>query len=148
MTFLSEHYLIIKAIHILFVIAWMAGIMYLPRLFAYHKKHEDNRDIYAMFLTMERRLIAIIIIPSMVGTLITGGLLFLIPQAVNFSVWTPYVKLFFVGLLLAAQLFFLRCWQDFRHHQNKRSEVFFRASNEVPFLLAIVIVLLVVLKPF
>lgn len=145
---LSPYYLPLKAIHILFVIAWMAGIMYLPRLFVYHKMHEKNKALYDVFLVMERRLINIIIYPSLAGTIITGGLLLSLPEAANLAKWTPWVKMFFAGLLLALQVFYILCWWDFLRHKNRYSEVFFRASNEVPFLLAIVIVFLVVLKPF
>ena len=148
MDFLSSHYLPLKAIHILFVIAWMAGIMYLPRLFVYHKMHEHNKDLYALFLLMERRLIQMIIYPSIVGTMVTGGLLLLLPQAADLTKWTPYVKFFFVLLLMGLQVFFVFCWKGFRMHRNKHSERFFRISNEIPFILAIFIVFLVVLKPF
>lgn len=145
---LESFYLSIKAVHILFVIAWMAGIMYLPRLFAYHKKHERNEETYAMFLVMERRLVNIIIIPSMIGTLLTGLALFLTPGVVNWKTWTPYVKFCLVCLLALLQFFLFSCRKDFLNRRNQRSEVFFRSINEVPFVLAILIVFLVVLKPF
>ena len=146
--FLEQHYLFLKAMHIIFVLAWMAGIMYLPRLFVYHKMHESNHTIYDMFLLMERRLLHMIILPSAIGTIITGGLLLSIPQASNLSTWTPYIKLLFVGFLSGFQIFFFLCWRDFCFHRNKKSARFFRATNEIPFLIAVVIVFLVVLKPF
>lgn len=147
MSLLSSFYPSIKALHILSVIAWMAGILYLPRLFVYHVKHKGNADIVSLFLLMERRLVAFIIWPAMTSTVLTGAALLHIPQAVDWSKGTVYVKLFFVGLLLGLQHFFLRCKKNLERGQNRYSEKFFRFANEVPFVLAIIITFLVVLKP-
>ena len=132
----------------MFVIAWMAGILYLPRLFVYHVKHGQPKETHEMFLVMERRLVNIIVIPACVGTVITGAGLLCVPAAVNWLKWTVYMKQFFVLLLLILQAFFLRCGKRFKQRKNAYSEKFFRAMNEVPFILAIFIVFLVVLKPF
>lgn len=145
---LEAYYLPIKALHILSVIAWMAGLLYLPRLFVYHKENEKDKGMYRVFLTMEERLIKMIMIPAFCSSLLTGTLLLHMPRAVNWSTKTPYCKLSLVFLLFCLQVFFYRCWKNFQHKRNKYSSVFFRTINEVPFLIAIGIVFLAVMKPF
>jgi len=144
---LEAYYLPVKAIHILFVIAWMAGILYLPRLFVYHEENKDSKRIYDMFLVMEKRLITLIILPSIIGTFLSGIVLLHMPCAVNWQRGSIYVKLFLVLILTLLQHIFIRYWRNFQKGKNKKSSVFYRIMNEIPFILAIGIVFLVVMKP-
>ena len=143
---LAPFYLWLKAFHILAVIAWMAGTLYLPRLFVYHCEVKPGTDEYARFVKMEERLMRIIINPAMIAVWILGILL-----ATSLNAWDQgwlHAKLLFVILLSALHGFFSRWRRDFEKGQNKHTQRFYRIMNEVPAGLMIVIVFLVVLKPF
>ena len=143
---LAPYYLWLKALHILAVIAWMAGMLYLPRLFVYHCEIQPGTAEYARFVKMEERLMRIIINPSMIAVWILGILL-----ATSAHVWDQpwlHAKLLFVILLSGLHGFMSRWRRDFEKGQNKRTQRFYRLVNEVPFGLLAVIVVLVVVKPF
>ena len=143
---LAPFYLWLKALHILAVIAWMAGMLYLPRLFVYHCEIQPGTAEYARFVKMEERLMRIIINPSMIAVWILGILL-----ATSAHVWDQpwlHAKLLFVILLSGLHGFMSRWRRDFEKGQNKRTQRFYRLVNEVPFGLLAVIVVLVVVKPF
>lgn len=143
---LAPFYLWLKAFHILAVIAWMAGTLYLPRLFVYHCEVKPGTDEYARFVKMEERLMRIIINPSMIAVWILGILL-----ATSLNAWDQgwlHAKLLFVIVLSGLHGFFSRWRRDFEKGQNKHTQRFYRIMNEVPAGLLAVIVLLVVLKPF
>jgi protoporphyrinogen IX oxidase len=145
---LLSWYLWIKAIHILAVIAWMAGLLYLPRLFVYHTgvKAGSNQD--KMFQKMEMRLLRVIMNPAMITTLIFGFLLFLVPRIVDLSsIWFS-LKLIFVIMLIAFHMALAKWRRKFSEETNEKSEGFFRKVNEIPTVLMIIIVILVVVKPF
>jgi putative membrane protein len=139
-------YLWIKVGHILAVIAWMAGTLYLPRLFVYHTAAPPGSRESETFKVMERRLIAAIITPAMIATWIFGLLLAWRGE------WWPagwlHAKLLLVILMTGLHGFLSRCRRDFEADRNRRSQRFFRILNEVPTLLLILIVILVVVKPF
>ena len=146
--FLLDYYHVLKALHILAFVAWMAGLLYLPRLMAYHHRFECNTEAYSTFSMMERRLLKIIMNPSMIAVFVFGILLSCVPGVVGFHQYWFSVKVIFV-LTLAALQGVMSLWvRQFKDGKPPKSERFFRILNEVPFLFLIGIVFLVVLKPF
>jgi len=145
-TFLLDHYLWIKALHVIAVIAWMSGIFYLPRLFVYHTQTQPGTAEYERFATMERKLLKIIMNPAMVMVWVLG-----LTMAWLMDYWPLHwfqLKLSLVaGMTLTHHAFSI--WaKDFARGRNVRSERFYRLWNEVPTLLMIAIVILVIVKPF
>jgi putative membrane protein len=136
----------IKALHVIAVIAWMAGMLYLPRLFVYHCEAEIGSRQSETFKLMERRLLKAIINPAMIVTWLAG--LYLAWSGHWFSAPWLHAKLLLVVLLSAVHGFFSRCVKDFAADHNTRSQKFYRIINEVPTILMIAIVILVVVKPF
>ncbi len=144
--FLGEAYPWVKALHIIAVIAWMSGMLYLPRLFIYHCAAEPGSVQSETFKIMERRLLRAIINPAMVLAWVLG-----LALVTNLGVWSePWIhaKLAAVIALSAIHGFFSRWRRDFDRDENRHSARFYRAMNEIPTVLMIAIVLLVVLKPF
>jgi protoporphyrinogen IX oxidase len=141
----------IKALHIIAVIAWMAGMLYLPRLFVYHCAAEPGSVQSETFKVMERRLLRAIINPAMIATWIFGvWLAWLGPDSRYgwFASGWLQVKLVLVLAMSAAHGLMARWTRDFATDHNRHSEKFYRVINELPTALMIMIVLLVVLKPF
>ena len=136
----------IKALHVIAVISWMAGMLYLPRLFVYHCEAEIGSRQSETFKLMERRLLKAIINPAMIVTWLAG--LYLAWSGHWFSAPWLHAKLLLVVLLWAVHGFFSRCVKDFAADHNTRSQKFYRIINEVPTILMIAIVILVVVKPF
>jgi protoporphyrinogen IX oxidase len=140
-------YLWLKAFHIIAVVTWFAAIFYLPRLFVYHATAEDAIS-QARFKVMEDKLYRIIMRPSMIATLVFGISLL----AIGWSAYAPtiwlWLKLIGVVALLGYHHYCGRIIRGFAGDQNPHSERFFRMFNEVPAVLLIVIVVLVVVKPF
>ena len=139
-------YVWIKALHVMAVIAWMAGMLYLPRLFVYHCEAEIGSKQSETFKVMERRLLKAIINPAMMVTWAAG--LYLAWAGHWFS--APWLdgKLVLVLVLSGVHGFFARYVKDFAADRNSRSQKFYRIINEVPTLLMICIVILAVVKPF
>ena len=135
-----------KAFHIIAVIAWMAGMLYLPRLFVYHAAAEPGSAQSETFKVMERRLLRAIINPAMVATWVLG--LWLAWTAGFFASPWLHAKLALVVVMAGVHGFFVRCVRDFAMDRNTRPQRFYRMINEVPTLLMIAIVILVVVKPF
>ncbi len=134
----------VKAFHIIFMVAWFAGLFYLPRLFVYHCEVTDEAG-HARFCTMERKLFAIASI-GMLGTLVFGiWLLWLVPDFLKMG-WLQ-AKLALVLGLLVYHHWLIVPMKQFHTHTNTRSAKFYRAINEAPALFLIVIVILVVVKP-
>jgi putative membrane protein len=141
----------IKAFHIIAVIAWMAGMLYLPRLFVYHCVAETGSVQSETFKVMERRLLRAIINPAMVATWVFGlALAWLGPDSRYgwFASGWLWAKIILVLGLSAVHGLLARWRKDFAQDRNRHSQKFYRVINEVPTLLMILIVLLVVLKPF
>lgn len=138
----------VKALHILSVIAWMAGLLYLPRLFVYHADARPGSDASETFKVMERRLLRGIMNPALVGTYVFGGLLAATPGVVDWAQGWIYVKLAAVVALTAIHHRLALWRRDFAADRNTRSARFYRFINEVPTLLLIVIVVMVVVRPF
>ncbi|WP_423185580.1 CopD family protein [Alishewanella sp. d11] len=138
--------LIYKALHVFFMVAWFAGIFYLPRLFVYHAE-TASPDCDATFKVMERRLLYFVT-PFAILTLVFGMLLIMSYGKVWFTVssWLHY-KLLLVALLYAYHGYCFKLLADFKHNRNRNSARFYRIFNEVPVLILLAIILLAVLKP-
>jgi putative membrane protein len=136
----------IKALHVVAVISWMAGMLYLPRLFVYHCGAEPGSKQSETFKVMERRLLRAIINPAMVVTWLAG--LYLAWSGHFFSASWFHAKLLLVLILSGVHGFFARCVKDFAADRNSRSQKFYRIINEVPTAMMILIVVLVIVKPF
>lgn len=141
-------YLWIKALHVISVIAWMAGLLYLPRLFVYHTQKEPNSDASETFKIMERRLLRAIMNPAMVASFVFGGLLLWDLGADALSMGWLHAKLACVAGLVAMHGLMARWRREFAEDRNRHSERFYRVMNEVPTVLMIAIVILAVVKPF
>ena len=139
-------YVWIKALHVIAVISWMAGMLYLPRLFVYHCDTEIGSAQSETFKVMERRLLKAIMTPAMVVTWLAG--LYLAWAGQWFSAGWFHGKLLLVILLSGIHGFFSRFVKDFAADRNIRSHKFYRLINEVPTVLMIGAVILVVVKPF
>jgi putative membrane protein len=139
-------YLWIKAVHIIAVISWMAGMLYLPRLFVYHAAAEPGSQQARTFEVMERRLLTYIMGPAMGVSLILGFVLML--QGQWLSAGWLHAKLLLVAVMVVMHAFMGRWAGDFRMNRNTHGQKFYRIINEVPTILMIVIVILVVVKPF
>ncbi len=137
----------VKALHVISVIAWMAGMMYLPRLFVYHAGAEKGSEQSETFKIMERRLYRGITTPAMLATWIFG-LAMVFGGLVDFSQIWPWVKAAGVIALSGIHGFYGRLTRDFAEDRNTRSARFFRAINEIPFVIVIVVVVMVIVRPF
>ena len=135
-----------KALHMISIIAWMAGLFYLPRLFIYHVQNKSDRLSCETFKTMERRLLKVIMNPAMLASWIFG--LVIAFQTNAFSQPWFHVKLFLVLVMTVFHMMLGKWRKGFEIDQNKNSERFYRFANEVPTVLMVIIVLLVMVKPF
>ena len=134
------------AFHIIAVIAWMAGMLYLPRLFVYHCEADPGSRQSETFKVMERRLLKAIINPAMIVTWLAG--LYLAWAGHWFSAGWFHGKFLLVLVMSGVHGFFVRWVRDFAADRNLRSQKFYRIINEVPTVLMIAIVILVIVKPF
>ena len=140
-------YLLFKSLHLIAVISWMAGLLYLPRIFVYHVENIKNENSSSIFKIMERKLYFYIMTPAMVLTWIFGLILI---SSLGFEVLTTtWIKLkFLLVVLLTLYHFYLHKFlNDFKLDQNTKSSKFFRIINEVPTILLILIVFVVIFKP-
>ena len=138
----------LKALHIIAVIAWMAGLLYLPRLFVYHAGVAAESQESATFQIMERRLYRGIMHPALALTVASAGLLLGTPGAVDWSRGWIYAKLGLVLVLIVLHLHMGGWLKAFAENRNRHTVRFFRIVNELPTLVMIAIVVLVVVKPF
>lgn len=136
----------IKAVHIIAVMSWMAGLLYLPRLFVYHVAAKPGSELSETFKTMERRLYMAIMTPAMVVSWVLG--LWLVQEANFWVVPWMQAKLVLVVLMTGLHFYLAVCLSRFADDQNEKSARFYRILNEGPTLLMIAIVMLVVVKPF
>ncbi|MCP5369866.1 MAG: protoporphyrinogen oxidase HemJ [Rickettsiaceae bacterium] len=144
---MEEYFLWYKVAHIIAVICWMAGLFYLPRLFVYHSNIEPGSETDLLFQTMERRLLRGIMNPAMVATYIFGILIAYIYGIEALGIWF-HIKVLAVLALSAFHGFLAKCRKDFVNGINKNSANFFRIINEIPTILLIIIVIMVIVKPF
>ncbi len=142
----SELYLWLKAFHVIAVIAWMAGMLYLPRLFVYHTEVAAGSAESERFKVMERKLLRVIINPSMIAVWILGLTLAYVSHYYEQG-WLQ-AKFVLVIILSGLHGFLVRCVRTFANDANTHPQRFYRILNEVPALLMIAIVILAVVKPF
>ena len=138
----------IKALHIIAAIAWMAGLLYLPRLFVYHTAAEPGSETSETFKVMERRLLRAIMNPAMIAVFLTGGLILGAPGGPGWDQGWLLVKLACAAGLLVLHMMMARWRRLFENDANTRSGKFYRVANEAPTVLMIAIVILAVVKPF
>jgi putative membrane protein len=138
-------YEFIKALHIISVISWMAGLLYLPRLFVYHCDAAPDSKMDETFKIMERRLYRFIMTPAMIATWAFG---FWLISIIGLNHGWLHVKLLLVVALSGSHFYFGQLLKAFAQGQNKKSKKFFKFINELPTILMIGIVLLAVIKPF
>ena len=140
-------YLTLKALHLIAVISWMAGLLYLPRIFVYHSENSSEKKITEIFKTMEFKLYNYIMMPAMVLSWIFGLLLI---SSIGFdqlsNKWL-ILKIVFVIILTFYHFFLFSCHKSFSENENTHSSKFFRFINEVPTILLIFIIFIVVFKP-
>ena len=135
---------ILKTVHIFSVIAWMAGLLYLPRIFVYHADEDIKNETSETFKIMEKKLFNIIMMPAFIVTWISG---LSMVHYIGFDTWL-FLKIFFV-VLLTIYHFICRKWLlDFANDNNKIKSKFFRITNEIPAFILILIIILVVFQPF
>ena len=140
-------YLTLKALHLIAVISWMAGLLYLPRIFVYHEENKNDKSSSNIFKVMERKLYYYIMMPAMLlswffGLLLIGNIGF--DQLSN--IWLQ-IKLILVIILTGYHFFLGNCVKKFNNNSNNLSSRFYRIFNEVPTILLILIVFIVVFKP-
>ena len=143
-------YLLFKSIHLIAVISWMAGLLYLPRIFVYHSEAVQNNkseDLMETFKVMERRLLVYIMNPAMIVSWIFGILLIHTIGIDNFGYLWLQVKLVFVIILTIYHFFLFQCLRKFADNNNSHTPKFYRIINEIPTVLLIGIILVVVFKP-
>jgi len=141
-------YLWIKAFHIIAVISWMAGLLYLPRLFVYHSAVDAYSDQSETFKTMERRLLRVIMNPAMVISLVLG--LILIANSypeITFDGWFHIKMLGVIGLIVV-HMKLAKIRKNFELNINKHSHKYFRYLNEIPTVLMVIVVIMVIVRPF
>ena len=140
-------YLLLKSLHLIAAISWMAGLLYLPRIFVYHVENLKEKNLSLIFKTMERKLYFYIMMPAMTLAWIFGLVLI---SNLGFDVlsttWVK-LKLLLVILLTLYHFYLAKLLNDFKLDQNTKSSKFFRIINEVPTILLILIVFIVVFKP-
>ena len=140
-------YLLFKSLHLIAVISWMAGLLYLPRIFVYHVENINHQNSTNIFKTMEKKLYFYIMMPAMILSWIFGLLLI---HNLGFSVFSELwmqIKIILVIFLTFYHLYLGRCLMDFKNDQNTKTSKFFRIINEVPTVLLILIVFIVIFKP-
>jgi putative membrane protein len=145
--FLLTHYIWIKALHIIAIVSWMAGMLYLPRLFVYHTGAAPGSPMSETFKVMERRLLRFIINPAMLLAFLFGGLMLWANPELMQGGWM-HVKLTAIVAMTVVHGLYARWRKDFAHDRNKRTAKFYKIWNEVPTVLMIIIILMAVAKPF
>lgn len=146
---LASGYLWIKALHIVSVISWMAGLFYLPRLFVYHaERGATGSELSETLKVMEYKLLKFIVNPAGVATWIFGLMLVMTPGIIDWSSVWPWVKAVAVVMMTWFHHKLVRLQKDFEADLNTRPGRYFRLMNEVPTVLMLIIVTMVVVKPF
>jgi len=140
-------YLLFKSLHLIAVIFWMAGLLYLPRIFVYHVENINDQNSTNIFKTMEKKLYFYIMIPAMILSWIFGLILISIVGFDVLSATWIQLKLIFVVLLTFYHFYLGQCLKNLAFEQNNKTSKFFRIINEIPTILLILIVFIVVFKP-
>jgi putative membrane protein len=143
-------YLLFKSIHLIAVISWMAGLLYLPRIFVYHSEavtNDKSEDVMSTFKIMEKRLIIYIMNPAMIGSWIFGGLLIYTIGTDSLTFLWLQLKALFVVILTIYHFFLFNCLKKFAENNNTYSAKFYRIINEIPTVLLILIIFVIIYKP-
>ena len=140
-------YLLFKSLHLIAVISWMAGLLYLPRIFVYHVENFEKKQTTEIFEVMEKRLYFYIMRPAMVLSWIFGITLILIVGFETFSFLWLQIKLALVVLLTIYHEYLGKCMRLLKSGENEKSSKFYRIINEIPTILLILIVFIVIFKP-
>ena len=140
-------YLLFKSLHLIAVISWMAGLLYLPRIFVYHAENHENGNTSSIFKIMEKKLYFYIMMPAMVLSWIFGMILISNIGFENLSTLWIKIKLILVVFLTIYHFYLGLLLNQFRLNQNNKSSKFYRYINEIPTLLLILIVFIVIFKP-
>ena len=142
-----DSYLIYKSLHLISVISWMAGLLYLPRIFVYHSENNETNSVSEIFKTMERKLYFFIMYPAMILSWLFA-LIMLLKNSSLLSAGWMHMKIFLVLFLTIYHFYLGSCLKQFKNDNNSKSSRFFRITNEIPTILLILIVFLAILKPF
>ena len=140
-------YLLFKSLHLISVISWMVGLLYLPRIFVYHVENINDQNSSSIFKVMERKLYFYIMTPAMILSWFFGLILIFILGFDALSTLWMQIKLLSVGSLTIYHFYLGKCLINFELNQNTKTSKFFRIINEVPTILLILIVFVVVFKP-
>ncbi len=149
MDFLNDYYLTIKIIHVISVISWMAGLLYLPRLFVNHASYINDENICSVFRPMERKLLKFIMNPAMIVAWVCAVLLILIPGVIDFKtdIWF-HIKLLAVVIMTVFHIYLGIERKKFIDGNGIKGQKFYRYINEIPTILMIIIVIMVIARPF
>ena len=140
-------YLLFKSLHLIAVISWMAGLLYLPRIFVYHVENINDDNSKKIFKIMEKKLFFFIMMPAMILSWIFGLILiFVIGPDILSTLWAQ-IKLLLIVLLTFYHFYLGQCLKNFAFEQNNKTSKFFRIINEIPTILLILVVFIVVFKP-
>ena len=142
-----NYYLLFKSLHLIAVISWMAGLLYLPRIFVYHVENYQKKETTEIFETMERKLYFYIMRPAMLISWLFGILLIYQIGFESFSQLWLQLKIFFVIILTVYHEYLGKCLTSLRDGSNSKSSRFFRIINEIPTILLILLVFIVIFKP-
>jgi putative membrane protein len=140
-------YLLFKSLHLISLISWMAGLLYLPRIFVYHSETTNNDEKKNTFKTMERKLYNYIMMPAMIFTWLFGIFLIHSLGITIFSELWMQIKLVLVLILTHFHFYLGKCVKSFASDQNMKSSKFYRIINELPTLLLVIIIFIVIFKP-
>jgi len=140
-------YLLFKSLHLIAVISWMVGLLYLPRIFVYHVENSEKKEATSIFETMERRLYFYIMRPAMIATWLFGVILIYINGLDIFSQLWMNIKLALVIFLTIYHEYLGICLKSLKLRTNTKTSKFFRIINEVPTIILILIIFIVVFKP-
>ena len=140
-------YLIFKSLHLIAVVSWMAGLLYLPRIFVYHVENKEKKEATDIFEVMEKKLYYYIMCPAMIFTWVFGLALIYLNGIEIFSQLWMQIKIVLIILLSAYNDYLGKCLVSLKNNSNIRSPKFFRIINEVPTIMLILIVFLVIFKP-
>ena len=142
-----NYYLLFKSLHLIAIISWMAGLLYLPRIFVYHVENYQKKETTEIFETMERKLYFYIMRPAMLISWLFGILLIYQIGFESFSQLWLQLKVFFVIILTVYHEYLGKCLTSLRDGSNSKSSRFFKIINEIPTILLILIVFIVIFKP-
>tara|TARA_X000000368_G_C22932688_1_gene668398 strand:- start:105 stop:539 length:435 start_codon:yes stop_codon:yes gene_type:complete len=140
-------YLLFKSLHLIAVVSWMAGLLYLPRIFVYHVENKEKKMVTDVFEVMERRLFFYIMRPAMIFTWVFGLVLIYLNGVEVFSQLWMQIKIVLIILLSGYNDYLGRCLASLKNSTNTKSAKFFRIINEIPTLILIIVVFLAIFKP-